>query len=291
LSDKYEHLIPIGTILSGTDGPLVLLADIQKLYLENYNITLAFEHRFSCDHKPSAEEFIKLNSKPLVMYKSLEVMTSDAPTDMYTSQPAPVPHVAILFSAVDCDNYSALNRHAPHSQGSFEESRGTSGISGRLGVRVIQLVSPLIVFTENVKGWATARDKTRPSDFAMYDSCLNHLGYHTEMSYVDAKLYYCPQSRLRIYAISIRISDTPLSLDHSPPPLMTTFHSVLTRLKAPVGSRYSIDRFMYRDDSPEVASWVTERTETGNRRPNEAKRQKPKPKSKPCNTEYMVRHL
>ena len=103
---------------------------------------------------------------------------------------------ANLSSVHNCQDFSVAGK----GQGG-DEGSGTRSSLMHETKRIVAKAHPKYVIWENVKG---ALSKKNRHNFEQYISDMNNLGYITYYQVLNSKDYGTPQSRERIFAVSIR---------------------------------------------------------------------------------------
>lgn len=105
-------------------------------------------------------------------------------------------HIDMIFHSSPCQDFSVAGK----GQGG-DEGSGTRSSLMHETKRIVAKAHPKYVIWENVKG---ALSKKNRHNFEQYISDMNNLGYITYYQVLNSKDYGTPQSRERIFAISIR---------------------------------------------------------------------------------------
>lgn len=105
-------------------------------------------------------------------------------------------HIDMIFHSSPCQDFSVAGK----GQGG-DEGSGTRSSLMHETKRIAAKAHPKYVIWENVKG---ALSKKNRHNFERYISDMNNLGYITYYQVLNSKDYGTPQSRERIFAVSIR---------------------------------------------------------------------------------------
>lgn len=105
-------------------------------------------------------------------------------------------HIDMIFHSSPCQDFSVAGK----GQGG-DEGSGTRSSLMHETKRIVAKTHPKYVIWENVKG---ALSKKNRHNFEQYISDMNNLGYITYYQVLNSKDYGTPQSRERIFAVSIR---------------------------------------------------------------------------------------
>ena len=105
-------------------------------------------------------------------------------------------HIDMIFHSSPCQDFSVAGK----GQGG-DEGSGTRSSLMHETKRIVAKAHPKYVIWENVKG---ALSKKNMHNFEQYISDMNNLGYITYYQVLNSKDYGTPQSRERIFAVSIR---------------------------------------------------------------------------------------
>ena len=75
IKDVAEHLkgrkMRVATMCSGTESPLLALNLIQRYILEHFDVTLDYEHVFSCEIEPFKQAYIERNFHPRLLFRDV----------------------------------------------------------------------------------------------------------------------------------------------------------------------------------------------------------------------------
>ena len=75
IKDVAEHLkgrkMRVATMCSGTESPLLALNLIQRYILEHFDVTLDYEHVFSCEIEPFKQAYIERNFQPPLLFRDV----------------------------------------------------------------------------------------------------------------------------------------------------------------------------------------------------------------------------
>ena len=105
-------------------------------------------------------------------------------------------HIDMIFHTSPCQDISVSGKNKGADEGS-----GTRSSLMHETKRIVAKAHPKYIIWENVKG---ALSKKNRHNFEQYISDMNNLGYTTYYQVLNSKDYGTPQSRERIFAISIR---------------------------------------------------------------------------------------
>lgn len=102
----------------------------------------------------------------------------------------------MIFHTSPCQDLSVSGKNKGADEGS-----GTRSSLMHETKRIVAKAHPKYIIWENVKG---ALSKKNRHNFEQYISDMNNLGYTTYYQVLNSKDYGTPQSRERIFAVSIR---------------------------------------------------------------------------------------
>lgn len=75
IKDVAEHLkgrkMRVATMCSGTESPLLALNLIQRYILEHFDVSLDYEHVFSCEIEPFKQAYIERNFQPPLLFRDV----------------------------------------------------------------------------------------------------------------------------------------------------------------------------------------------------------------------------
>lgn len=127
--------------------------------------------------------------------------------------------IDMIFHSSPCQSFSVAGKGEGGDEGS-----GTRSSLMHETKRIVAKAKPKYVIWENVKG---ALSKKHKHNFKQYVSDLDNLGYNTYYQILNSKNYGTPQSRERIFAISIR-KDIDAGYEFPQPiPLTTCLQDIL----------------------------------------------------------------
>ena len=75
IKEVAEHLkgrkMRVATMCSGTESPLLALNLIQRYILEHFDMSLEYEHVFSCEIEPFKQAYIERNFQPPILFRDV----------------------------------------------------------------------------------------------------------------------------------------------------------------------------------------------------------------------------
>lgn len=75
IKDVAERLkgrkLRVATMCSGTESPLLALDLIRRNILEHFNVSLEYEHVFSCEIEPFKQAYIERNFQPPLLFRDV----------------------------------------------------------------------------------------------------------------------------------------------------------------------------------------------------------------------------
>ncbi|WVQ76242.1 hypothetical protein IAR50_005907 [Cryptococcus sp. DSM 104548] len=174
----------VATMCSGTESPLLALGMIAQAIKVQHNLTLAFDHVFSCEIEPFKQAYIERNFAPPILFRDVTELGKKRAHTAYGSLVEVPGDVDILIAGTSCVDYSNLNN--------VQQDIDANGESGRTFRGMLQWVNkhkPPIVILENVCSapWAKVVEY-----FADID-------YDAQFTRLDTKEFYIPHTRTRVY--------------------------------------------------------------------------------------------
>lgn len=128
-------------------------------------------------------------------------------------------HIDMIFHSSPCQSFSLAGKGEGGNEGS-----GTRSSLMHETKRIVAKAKPKYVIWENVKG---ALSKKHRHNFEQYISDMDERGYNTYYQILNSKDYGTPQSRERVFAVSIR-KDIDVGYEFPKPmPLATCLQDVL----------------------------------------------------------------
>ena len=265
-ADLTDGEITFGTACSGTDLLVAQLRILADFWLANYGVRIRFRHRFACDVKAAAQNFIMEHWEPEMLFEDVCKISVHS-KDVLSGQLCQAPYVDIFVSGFECDNYSALNLHHSTAPGSIEEVRGPSGESASGCLSYVFHARPAMVCFENVKNLNMKRKDPETgehtSDLDVIQRLMNANGYLMQRLLLNARHYLSPQNRERWYLFCTRVSDGPIDQGRAsfePPHNLQLLPLYLRDMR--VQEPFSVEDFLLEDDDPNVLRWLQERRRT-----------------------------
>lgn len=125
--------------------------------------------------------------------------------DVFTLKSSDIPNSFLGHASFPCTDVSTAGRRAGVNNGTQ-----SSAIDSVLGLLYSKTYTdrPSVLLTENVKGLLTSNNG---NDIKYLLTHYSQLGYHNDILMVDAK-YFVPQSRQRIFIISMKKELVPVNL-------------------------------------------------------------------------------
>ncbi|TYJ54912.1 hypothetical protein B9479_004420 [Cryptococcus floricola] len=174
----------VATMCSGTESPLLALDMIAQAIKSQHDLTLSFDHVFSCEIEPFKQAYIERNFAPPILFRDVTELGKKSAHTAYGSLVEIPGDVDILIAGTSCVDYSNLNN--------VQQDIDANGESGRTFRGMLQWVNkhkPPIVILENVCSapWAKVVEY-----FAEID-------YDADFTRLDTKEFYIPHTRTRVY--------------------------------------------------------------------------------------------
>ncbi|KAI0738504.1 hypothetical protein C8Q80DRAFT_1113269 [Daedaleopsis nitida] len=230
IKDVAEHLkgrkMRVATMCSGTESPLLALNLIQQSILEHFDVSLEYEHVFSCEIEPFKQAYIERNFQPPLLFRDVCELGDDEATTAYGAL-APVPgDVDLLVAGTSCVDYSNLNNEKQDI-----DANGESGRTFRGMMSWVKNHRPPLVILENVCS-------------APWDRVVEYFernGYSATYLRVDTKTFYIPHTRTRVYLLAV---------DQKRSKLPDSWKNMIQKLKRPASS--TLDAFLLPTDDPRI---------------------------------------
>ncbi|ORY22614.1 hypothetical protein BCR39DRAFT_551149, partial [Naematelia encephala] len=218
----------VATMCSGTESPLLALNMIAKAVKTQHDLTLSFDHVFSCEIEPFKQAYIERNFAPPVLFRDVTELGKKRAHTAYGSL-VPVPgNVDILIAGTSCVDYSNLN-----NQQQDIDANGESGRTFRGMLQWVKKHQPPIVILENVCN-------------APWDKVVEYfaqIDYDAQFTRLDTKEFYIPHTRTRVYLFA-----TPMmgSKDH----ISEKWTATVKDLRRPWSSPF--EAFLLHTDDPNI---------------------------------------
>ncbi|WVW81897.1 hypothetical protein I302_103896 [Kwoniella bestiolae CBS 10118] len=219
----------VATMCSGTESPLLALNMIAKAIKAQHDLTLSFDHVFSCEIEPFKQAYIERNFAPPVLFRDVTELGKKKAHTAYGSLVEVPGNVDILIAGTSCVDYSNLNN--------VQQDIDANGESGRTFRGMLQWVKkhqPPVVILENVCNapW----DKV-VAYFAQID-------YDAQFTRLDTKEFYIPHTRTRVYLFA-----TPCKKDDNSH-LAEKWATTVKDLRRPWSSPF--EAFLLHTDDPNI---------------------------------------
>ncbi|WVQ62591.1 uncharacterized protein L199_000733 [Kwoniella botswanensis] len=219
----------VATMCSGTESPLLALNMIAKAIKAQHDLTLSFDHVFSCEIEPFKQAYIERNFAPPVLFRDVTELGKKKAHTAYGSLVEVPGNVDILIAGTSCVDYSTLNN--------VQQDIDANGESGRTFRGMLQWVKkhqPPVVILENVCNapW----DKV-VAYFAQID-------YDAQYTRLDTKEFYIPHTRTRVYLFA-----TPCKKNDSSH-LAEKWATTVKDLRRPWSSPF--EAFLLHTDDPNI---------------------------------------
>ncbi|KAF9240628.1 hypothetical protein BU15DRAFT_73858 [Melanogaster broomeanus] len=231
IKDVAEHVkgrkLRVATMCSGTESPLLALELICQSIKECYDITLEFQHVFSCEIEPFKQAYIERNFKPPLLFRDVCELGDLEATTAYGAL-APVPgDVDLLVAGTSCVDYSNLNNEKKGIDGGGESGRTFHGM-----MSWVTNHRPPLVILENVCSapWERVKDYFKRQN------------YSAEFLRVDTKKYYIPHTRTRVYLLAVDKQSSNMAAEWK--------NWVNTKLQRPASS--TLDAFLLPSDDTRI---------------------------------------
>ena len=208
---KVKQKWQLGTICSGTDIVVLVLDYLSQLWLKKFGVALIIEHVFSCEIDPVKRQFIESCFKSRFMFCDALTLTEGPQLDCHSGLHVVAPQVDVLVAGFECDNFSSCSTEKATSHGCIAGAFGKSGRTCKGVMMYIEAKKPLLVILENVQG-IDAGKAIGSTDLDSVLDCLSWLGYEICHDILDAKDYFIPQSRRRVYIVAVLASVEPIPL-------------------------------------------------------------------------------
>ena len=222
----FNGNLRVATMCSGTESPLLALDMLSKALSKNHDVKLNVQHVFSCEIEPFKQAYIERNFAPALLFRDIRELGDDTATTAYGAVVKVPGDVDVLVAGTSCVDYSALNLHRKEL-----EANGESGQTFRGMLAWVDKHSPPVVILENVcqAPW----DKMQK----MFEA----RGYVCSRARVDAKKYYLPQTRMRVYMVAIKGSGNNAG---------SKWNSCMKSLEAPLNT--NLEEFLLHPDDCRV---------------------------------------
>ncbi|TXT04994.1 hypothetical protein VHUM_03814 [Vanrija humicola] len=174
----------VATMCSGTESPLLALNMIAKAAKAQSDVSLEFDHVFSCEIEPFKQAYIERNFAPPILFRDVTELGNNKAHTAYGSLVDVPGNVDILIAGTSCVDYSGLNNEKQDI-----DSNGESGRTFRGMLQWVQKHQPPIVILENVCS-------------APWDKIVEYfaeIDYDAQYSRLDTKEFYIPHTRTRVY--------------------------------------------------------------------------------------------
>ncbi len=269
-----EKQINIATMCSGTESPLLALAEIQKGLRQSGKPEMNIKHMFSAEIVPYKQAYIERNFHPDKLFRDIrEIAAGGKATTAYGAQTDVPTEVDVLVAGFSCVDFSKLNKNAKQLT-----AIGESGDTFRAILQYAKEYRPAMIILENVEGapWELIK-AIWESDRAYVQAWVESVGggqdtgldtfwetedvaYSAVYQKVDAKDYYIPQTRTRRYMICLdrcRFSSRELA-DTKTEEWKSHMIALERRASSPV------EAFLLPEDDPRLLYAKDEMSKTGN---------------------------
>nr|XP_018266781.1 DNA repair protein Rad8 [Kwoniella dejecticola CBS 10117]OBR88939.1 DNA repair protein Rad8 [Kwoniella dejecticola CBS 10117] len=219
----------VATMCSGTESPLLALNMIAKAIKAQHDLTLSFDHVFSCEIEPFKQAYIERNFSPPVLFRDVTELGKKKAHTAYGSLVEVPGNVDILIAGTSCVDYSNLNN--------VQQDIDANGESGRTFRGMLQWVKkhqPPIVILENVCN-------------APWDKVVGYfaqIDYDAQFTRLDTKEFYIPHTRTRVYLFA-----TPCKKNDNSH-LADKWANVVKDLRRPWSSPF--EAFLLHTDDPNI---------------------------------------
>ena len=147
--------ITIATLCSGGDLIMHCLALLSNFWLDEWGVTIRFEHLWSCEIDPWTRQFI-LDHHPNVPNVFCDVLDLVKPKAFCDKEKREVVvrRVQGAGAGFECDSVSSLNRSAKDNRDVIGKAGATdkTGSTGNAVLAWVLMFLPLFAWLENVKG-------------------------------------------------------------------------------------------------------------------------------------------
>ena len=223
------------TMCSGTEAPLLGLAELRDAFDRIGLSGLDFEHVASAEIEPLKQAYISRNFKPPVLFRDVtDFGNEDAlPLTVYAAPQEPPGDVDVVIAGTSCVDFSSLNLSQPDFEAGSESWATMWGV-----MKYAEKHRPKMVLLENVKGakWDGIKAMWKMVDYEL--DTING----------DTKDFYIPHTRNRTFALAIdmQLAD---KLNMSVAQTLKIWKSTMSKLKRRASSPYS--DFLYKSDDPQ----------------------------------------
>lgn len=212
IEDGLSHELDLGTMCSGTDGPVLVWQAFGHVAEHLLGARLRIKHHFSCEKKPAKQQFImQMFDVPFVFEDCCELQGKTA-SECRSQTKQPVPDVAVLLAGFPCTDVSSLNR-----LGNTPETRSCIGRAdlrtGAVFAAICQHINAhksqmQFIILENVCALARPPKEgntiTGPDNLSVV---VHQLGVicdcWTKVFVLDPRLFGVPQCRPRLWLLAI----------------------------------------------------------------------------------------
>nr|XP_019014690.1 DNA repair protein Rad8 [Kwoniella pini CBS 10737]OCF53471.1 DNA repair protein Rad8 [Kwoniella pini CBS 10737] len=219
----------VATMCSGTESPLLALNMIAKAIKAQHDLTLSFDHVFSCEIEPFKQAYIERNFSPPILFRDVTELGKRKAHTAYGSLVEVPGNIDILIAGTSCVDYSNLNN--------VQQDIDANGESGRTFRGMLQWVKkhqPPVVILENVCN-------------APWDKVVGYfaqIDYDAQFTRLDTKEFYIPHTRTRVYLFA-----TPCKKNDSSH-LADKWATVVKALRRPWSSPF--EAFLLHTDDPNI---------------------------------------
>ena len=205
LGDKKK--LRVGTMCSGTDGPVFGLLKVQSDLQEQCGTTFQMEHCYSAEIDPLKQNLIAVNTDAEHIFRDVREMAFEGVCATAYGAGHLVPKdLDVVIAGFSCVDFSHLNPK-PKTM----DQLGESGDTFNAIRTIVKRTNPKILILENVKmaPWETIAECFQPQPKAKDKDGNNanfwdgHPGFATSYGYFDSKDYWIPQMRNRGYMVCL----------------------------------------------------------------------------------------
>ena len=182
LEGKRPDCVKVGTDCSGLEAPFIALR----------NMSVPYEHVFSCDNDANVQKTILANHTPSRLYSDIKFR--DVKTDC--------PYVDVYVAGFPCQPFSVAGK-----QQGFNDSKGRGNIFHNVR-EYISVHHPKVFILENVKGLVKMENGRNLKKILKLLRQVTTLdgssAYEVHHKVLDTKEHGVPHSRPRWYCVGIR---------------------------------------------------------------------------------------
>ena len=184
-----------GSICSGTDSIVAVLASLQKVLGDMVQI----RHVFSCEFDAKKRQWIRDNFPDLqLLFGDVNDLRNGEAMNYITNEMAEVPAVDIVVAGFVCKSVSTENNNRQDFSNCINEESGKTGETFGGMMAYIAKYKPSMVVCENVRGISMWNNGAEPVIIHVEQKFVQ-AGYSFNHQILDARQYLLPQRRNRCW--------------------------------------------------------------------------------------------